>query len=70
MWELIIVGMVKTYGNESFREEPMPNKEICLEVLQNFKFQSVEISENATGQLMVYCRPKVEKLTNIKDEQK
>lgn len=70
MWELIIVSIVKTYGNESFREEPMPNKEICLEVLQNFKFQSVEISENATGQLMVYCRPKIENSNNIKVERK
>lgn len=70
MWELIIVSIVKTHGNESFREEPMPNKEICLEVLQNFKFQSVEISENATGQLMVYCRPKIENSNNIKVERK
>lgn len=60
MWELVIVAIVSVYGNDSFRVEQMPTKEICLEAVDHFRFQTNMVSQNATGHLVVYCRPKQE----------
>ncbi len=60
MWELVIALFVSTSTSTNFKVEIMPNKDTCMEVVKNFKFQTDQSVKSIEGISFVYCRPKQE----------